>query len=82
MIILMCYVMICFSGIGPFAEILKSKTPIFFSVGITGLIVIANFGVMIKMTLTKMKDKWKYRKAKKVKETPGINKQIEKKSEK
>ena len=65
MIILMCYTMICFSGIGPFAEILKSTTPIYFSVGITGLIVVANFGVMIKMTLGKMKDKWKAKRLKK-----------------
>ena len=65
MIILMCYTMICFSGIGPFAEILKSTTPIYFSVGITGLIVAANFGVMIKMTLGKMKDKWKAKRLKK-----------------
>ena len=54
MIILMCYVMIVYSGIGPFAEILKSNTPVYFSIGITGLIVAANFGVMIKMTLTKL----------------------------
>ena len=65
MIIFMCYTMICFSGIGPFAEILKSTTPIYFSVGITGLIVVANFGVMIKMTLGKMKDKWKAKRLKK-----------------
>ena len=44
--------------------------------------MVANFGVMIKMTLTKMKDKWKNRKAKKFRETSGLNKQIEKKSEK
>ena len=65
MIILMCYTMICFSGIGPFAEILKSATPIYFSVGITGLIVAANFGVMIKMTLGKIRDKWKTKRYKK-----------------
>ena len=57
MIIFMCYVMIVYCGVGPFKEILKSDTPVYFSIGITGLIVIANFGVMIKMTLSKMKEK-------------------------
>ena len=65
MIILMCYTMIVFSGIGPYADILKSITPIYFSVGITGLIVAANFGVMIKMTAGKIKDKLKAKKMKK-----------------
>ena len=47
MIIFMCYVMIVYCGVGYYKDILKSDVPVYFSVGITGLIVIANFGVMI-----------------------------------
>ena len=47
MIIMMCYVMIVYTGIGPVQEIMKSNTPVYFSMGITGIIAIANFGVMI-----------------------------------
>ena len=79
MIISMCYIMICFSGIGPLTEILKSKTPIVLSFTITGLIVAANFGVMIRMTLIKIKDKWNNRHVKKAKESAGVNKQIKEK---
>ena len=70
----MCYIMICFSGIGPLTEILKSKTPIYLSFAITGLIVAANFGVMIRMTLIKIKDKWNNRHVKKAKELAKVNK--------
>ena len=58
----MCYVMIVYCGIGPFKEILKSDTPVYFSIAITGLIIIANFGVMIKMTVSKMQEKWRQKK--------------------
>ena len=66
MIILMCYIMICYAGIGPVHEIMKSKTPVYISIGITGLIVLANFGVMIRMTVNKIKAKYKQRKQKKL----------------
>ena len=64
MIILMFYVMIVYCGIGPVHDILKSNTPVYFSIGITGLIVVANFGVMIKMTATKLKQKLQEKKYK------------------
>ena len=51
MIILMCYIMICYAGIGPVSKILKSKVPIYISILITGAIVAANFGVMMRMTV-------------------------------
>ena len=54
MIILMCYIMICYSGLGPVQEIMKSSVPFYISILITALIVFANFGAMIKMTLSKM----------------------------
>ena len=43
----MCYIMICYAGIGPVEEILESRIPIIISVLITGLMMIANFGVML-----------------------------------
>ena len=62
MIILMCYIMICYAGIGPVSQILKSKVPFYISILITAAIVAANFGVMIRMTISKMKQKYKLRK--------------------
>ena len=58
MIILMCYIMVCYAGIGPIQHIMESQTPIYLSLGVTGLIVIANFGVMFKMTWSKIKEKY------------------------
>ena len=58
MIILMCYIMLLYTGIGskdPSYEIIKEKVPQYLSLAVTGLIVIANFGVLIRMTLIKMK---------------------------
>ena len=62
MIIRMCYIMICYAGIGPHHAIMKSNTPVYISIGVTGIIVLANFGVMIKMTLSKIRDKLRQRK--------------------
>ena len=45
---------------------MKSKIPVYISIGITGLIVLANFGVMIRMTVSKIKAKYKQRKQKKL----------------
>ena len=39
----------------------------YISIGITGLIVLANFGVMIRMTVSKIKAKYKQSKQKKLK---------------
>ena len=55
LIIIMCYIMICYAGIGPVEEILESKIPIIISVLITGLMMIANFGVMLSMNFSKIK---------------------------
>ena len=38
---------------------MKAKTPVYISIGITALIVIANFGVMIRITITKIKERYK-----------------------
>ena len=51
----MCYIMICYAGIGPVEEILKSSVPITISITITGLMIAANLGVMLKMNYTKIK---------------------------
>ena len=58
MIVLMCYIMVAYTGIGPTEYILDATTPIYLSIGITVLIVSANFGVMFKMTFIKIKEKW------------------------
>lgn len=55
MITLMCYIMICFTGVGPRHYIMQAKTPVYLSLAITVLIVMANFGVLIKMTIAKIK---------------------------
>ena len=54
----MCYIMICYSGIGPIEEILKSSAPIAISIVIVGLIMAANLGLMLKMNYTKIKNKF------------------------
>jgi len=64
MITLMCYIMVCFTGIGPSHYIMQSKAPVYLSLSITVLIVIANFSVLIRMTIYKLKQK----KAKKLQE--------------
>ena len=53
----MCYIMVCFTGIGPSHIIMHSKIPVYLSLAITVLIVIANFSVLIKMTIRKVKEK-------------------------
>ena len=57
LVIIMCYVMICYSGIGPVEEILKTNVPIAISIVIVGLIMAANLGMMLKMNYTKIKNK-------------------------
>jgi len=64
MITLMCYIMLCFTGIGPSNMIMQSKTPMYLSLAVTVSIVIANFSVLIKMTYRKIKQ----RKAQKLRE--------------
>ena len=51
----------------------------YISIGITGLIVAANFGVMIKMTVTKIKEKWRMKKSKKLQKTVQKYKTIDRK---
>ena len=55
MIILMCYIMICYTGIGDSQKIIEQKFPILLSLMITALIVMANFGVLIRMTLKRIR---------------------------
>ena len=57
LIIIMCYIMICYAGIGPVEEILKSNVPIAISIVIASLIMAANLGMMLKMNYTKIKFK-------------------------
>lgn len=49
-IVLMCYMMICFSGIGPTEYILNSKVALFISIGMTVFVVAANFFVMFRLS--------------------------------
>ena len=65
LIILMCYIMICYAGIGPVEEILKSNVPIAISIAIASLIMAANLGTMLKMNYTKIKNKLEMMKLKK-----------------
>jgi len=60
MIILMCYIMLVYSGIGskePSYDILSEKAPQYLALLVTALIVVPNFGVLIKMTIKKAKQK-------------------------
>ena len=57
MIILMCYIMICYTGIGDSKLILEDTLPVIISLTITALIVMANFGVLIRMTVKKIKQR-------------------------
>lgn len=61
----MCYIMVVYTGIGDAKFIMESQIPIFLSLVVTAAIVIANFGVMIRMTYVKLKEKIAARNAKK-----------------
>ena len=55
LIVLICYIMICYAGIGPVEEILQSNAPIIISIVIASLIMAANLSMMLKMNYTKIK---------------------------
>ena len=57
MIMLICYIMVAYTGIGPAEYIIDATTPIYLTIAITVIIIGTNFGVMFKMTFTKVKDK-------------------------
>lgn len=60
LIILMCYIMLIYTGMGSrehSLDILKRLTPQFLSLLVTLLIVCANVGVLIRMTIVKLKQK-------------------------
>ena len=59
LLILMCYTMIIYSGIGQFNLIIGSPWPILISIVITVLIVVANFFVVIKMNYSKLMKRYK-----------------------
>lgn len=53
----MCYIMVVYTGVGNAKFIMESQIPIFLSLAVTVAIVFANFGVMIRMTFVKLKQK-------------------------
>lgn len=56
MIVLMCYIMLVYTGIGskdPSYDILSEKAPQYLALLVTALIVLPNFGVLIRMTIKK-----------------------------
>ena len=55
LIVLICYIMICYAGIGPVDEIVKSNVPIAISIIIASLIMAANLSMMLKMNYIKIK---------------------------
>ena len=57
MIILMCYIMVCYTGIGDSQKIIEQQFPILLSLVITALIVMANLGVLLRMTALKIKQR-------------------------
>ena len=52
MIILMCYIMFVFAGVGD-REILNSDIPLYFCIGISAIIVAVNVFVMLRLYLQK-----------------------------
>jgi len=65
-IILLVYIMLCWSGIGDRDVIQNSNIPLYISLGISGIIVVANIFVMLRLYLDKCKRKAalaKYKKA-------------------
>ena len=54
MIVLMCYMMISYSGIAPIEYVLDSNVALWISIAMTASIVIANFWVMFKVTYKKV----------------------------
>lgn len=53
-VVLLCFMMFIYSGIVPGREILTNKIPLYISIGITVLIVVCNFGVMIRNAFKKL----------------------------
>ena len=58
LIIVMCYIMISYSGVAPLEKIIGAQVLIYISLGITGLIVIANVFTVVKMSYLKCKMKF------------------------
>ena len=59
MIIIMCYIMIIYTGISSIQSIMNLKSPIYSSISVTGLILLVNFGVMLQISVQKAKQKIK-----------------------
>ena len=62
LIILMCYIMLVFSGIGDRDLLLDSAVPLYISVILTTILIVTNIGVMAKTTVANMIYKWRHRK--------------------
>lgn len=56
-LILICYVMIVYSGVGRIEYIISAQFPVYLSLFLTACIVIANFYVMFRLTYLKIKRK-------------------------
>lgn len=68
LIIMMCYLMLIYTGMGSQEqsfEVLKIKSPQIVSLIVTFLIILANVGVLVRMTLRKAKQKKAERRQKK-----------------
>ena len=68
LIIMMCYLMLIYTGMGSqdqSFEVLKIKSPQIVSLVVTFLIILANVGVLVRMTLRKAKQKKAERRQKK-----------------
>ena len=59
MIIIMCYIMIVYSGMCSIQSVMKLKQPIYSSITVTCLILLVNFGVMLLISVQKAKQKIK-----------------------
>lgn len=66
MIILMCYIMLVFSGIGDRDNIIERKEPLVFSVAISAILIIVNLYVMVKLSATRIIQEWRLKKYRKL----------------
>jgi hypothetical protein len=73
MIVLMCYIMFVFAGVGD-REVLMSDVPLYICIGISAIIVAVNVFVMIRLYIQKAKQRIHLAKAKKAGLIPDLEK--------
>ena len=61
-LILLCYIMLAYSGIIPIDQIIDNEIPLFASLIIAALIVAVNFGIMLEISYKKLLQKYKVEK--------------------